>query len=97
MKLVPPSALHNLAESIPAQNRGTARARAYFEVVEDYRSDAYRAVYSVKFEGDIYVLHAFQKKSPSGIRTARKDIELIGKRLKEARADYEVRFGEGKE
>jgi phage-related protein len=38
------------------------------------------------------VLHAFQKKSPSGIKTARKDVELIGRRVKEARADYKVRY-----
>jgi phage-related protein len=64
-----------------------------FEVVEDHRTDTYRAVYTVKFERAVYVLHAFQKKSPSGIKTARKDVELIGTRLKEARADYEVRYG----
>jgi phage-related protein len=67
-----------------------------FEVVEDHRGDTYRAVYTVKFENAVYVLHAFQKKSPSGIRTARKDTELIGRRLKDARADYEVRYAKGK-
>jgi phage-related protein len=67
-----------------------------FEVVEDYRGDSYRAVYTVRFERAIYVLHAFQKKSPSGIRTAKKDVELIGRRLSEAKADYEVRYGENK-
>src|SRR5271163_2199766 len=61
------------------------------EVVADHRGDTYRAVYTVKFEHAIYVLHAFQKKSPSGIKTARKDVELIARRLHEARADYEVR------
>ena len=40
-----------------------------------------------------YVLHCFQKKSPSGIRTARTDVDLITARLKLARADYEVRYG----
>ncbi|WP_239496328.1 type II toxin-antitoxin system RelE/ParE family toxin, partial [Salinicola peritrichatus] len=39
------------------------------EVVEDHQSDTYRAVYTVKFEGAIYVLHCFQKKSSSGIAT----------------------------
>ena len=62
-----------------------------FEVVADHRADTYRVVYTVKFENAIYVLHAFQKKSPSGIKTARKDVELIARRLHEARADYEVR------
>lgn len=67
-----------------------------FEVVEDHRADTYRAIYTIKFEKAIYVLHAFQKKSPSGIKTARRDIELIGRRLSEARVDYEVRYGEDK-
>ena len=65
-----------------------------FEVVEDYRGDTFRAVYTVRFERAVYVLHAFQKKSPSGIRTARRDIELIRRRLSEAKADYEAKYGE---
>ena len=60
-----------------------------FEVVENHDSDTYRALYTVRFEGVVYVLHAFQKKSPSGIRTAMTDIELIRERLKRARNDYE--------
>ncbi len=67
-----------------------------FEVVEDHRGHTFRAVYTVRFEVAVYVLHAFQKKSPSGIKTARKDVELIGRRLNEARADYEVRYGKEK-
>ena len=67
-----------------------------FEVVEDHRGGTYRAVYTVKFENAVYVLHAFQKKSPSGIKMARKDVVLIGKRLNDARADYEVRYAKGK-
>ena len=67
-----------------------------FEVVEDHRGDTYRAVYTVRLESAVYVLHAFQKKSPSGIKTVRKDVELIGRRLNEAKADYEVRYGREK-
>ncbi len=67
-----------------------------FEVVEDHRGDTYRAVYTVRLEGAVYALHAFQKKSPSGIRTTRKDVELIGRRLNEARMDYEVRYAKEK-
>src|SRR5271167_4619867 len=66
------------------------------EVVEDHKGDTYRAVYTVKFERAVYVLHAFQKKSPSGIKTARKVVETIGRRLNEARADYEVRYAKEK-
>jgi phage-related protein len=62
-----------------------------FEVVEDHRRDTYRAVYTVRFEGAVYALHAFQKKSPSGIKTSRKDMELIAQRLRMATQDYEVR------
>lgn len=58
------------------------------EVVEDYRGDTYRAVYTVKLKGRIYVLHAFQKKSRKGIATPKGDIDLIKQRLKEAEAHY---------
>ncbi|MDQ6435157.1 type II toxin-antitoxin system RelE/ParE family toxin [Mesorhizobium sp. LHD-90] len=60
------------------------------EVVERYDGDTYRAVYTVRFEGVIYVLHAFQKKSPSGVRTAKTDVDLVSERLKRAKADYEA-------
>src|SRR5882724_4081488 len=66
------------------------------EIVEDYRGDTYRAVYSVKFENATYVLHAFQKKSPKGIKTAQTDVELVSRRLKVASEDYEVRYGKRK-
>jgi len=64
-----------------------------FEVVEDHDGDTYRTVYTVRFREVIYVLHAFQKKSPKGSRTARTDIELIARRLKIAQQDYETRYG----
>jgi phage-related protein len=54
------------------------------EVIKDYRSDTFRAVYTWNFAGMIFVLHAFQKKSKSGRQTARRDIELIKQRLREA-------------
>jgi phage-related protein len=63
------------------------------ELVEDYRGDTWRTVYTVKFEKAVYVLHCFQKKSPSGVRTAKQDADLIHERLKAAQADYEVRYG----
>ena|ERR1700730_16910090 len=47
----------------------------------------------VKFAEALYVLHAFQKKSPTGIKTRRRDVELIRERLKLAQADYEARHG----
>jgi phage-related protein len=68
-----------------------------FEVVEDYRGNAYRAVYTVRFAGVVYVLHAFQKKSPAGIKTAQPDVALIADRLRAAREDYATRYGKGKQ
>ena len=64
------------------------------EIVEDSRADAYRAVYTVRFAEAVYVLHCFQKKSPSGTRTAKTDVEMIERRLKAAQADYEARYGQ---
>jgi phage-related protein len=66
-----------------------------FEVVDDFDGDTYRAVYTVRFRHVVYVLHAFQKKSPRGNRTARHDIELIARRLTLAREDDEARHGKG--
>jgi phage-related protein len=66
------------------------------EIVEDHHGSTYRAVYTVQFAEAIYVLHAFQKKSTIGSKTQKSHIELIRKRLKAARIDYETRFGEEK-
>ena len=66
------------------------------EVVEDFRGDTFRAVYTVRFEEAVYVLHAFQKKSTKGIATSQKDRELITKRLKDAIEDHKERYGEVK-
>ena len=67
-----------------------------FEVVDDFDGDTYRAVYTVRFRQVVYVLHAFQKKSPRGRKTARTDTDLIARRLRIARQDYEARYGKGK-
>jgi len=56
-----------------------------FEIVKPFRSDTYRALYAVKIGEKVYVLHTFQKKSKSGIKTPKKEIELIQKRFKEAK------------
>ncbi|MBR8832656.1 MAG: type II toxin-antitoxin system RelE/ParE family toxin [Stigonema ocellatum SAG 48.90 = DSM 106950] len=58
------------------------------EIVDDFDGDTYRAIYTVKFEGVIYLLHSFQKKSKHGIATPQQDIELVKKRLKIAQDDY---------
>jgi phage-related protein len=65
-----------------------------FEIVEDHRGDAFRAIYTVRFSDVVYVLHAFQKKSPTGIKTARADVELVRRRLAIAQRDHEARDGQ---
>jgi phage-related protein len=54
------------------------------EVVSDHRGDTFRAVYTVRLEGRIYVLHIFQKKSKSGIATPKAELEMVRQRLKRA-------------
>jgi phage-related protein len=61
------------------------------EIVERYRADAYRAVYTTHFANAVYVLHVFQKKSKRGIATPKPDIDLIRTRLAEAQRDYKGR------
>ncbi len=67
-----------------------------FEIVADHTGNAYRAVYTVRFREVVYVLHAFQKKSPTRRRTARTDIALLEQRLRVAQQDYEARYGKSK-
>jgi phage-related protein len=54
------------------------------EVVEDWDRSTYRAVYTVRFESVVFVLHVFQKKSTRGAATPKTDIDLIRERLKVA-------------
>jgi len=53
------------------------------EIIEDYRGDTFRAVYTLRFDNAVYVLHAFQKKSKTGRETPRRDLALIKQRLRE--------------
>lgn len=62
------------------------------EVIADHEGNTYRAVYTAKFAGAVYVLHAFQKKSRKGVGTPKADIHLIQQRLKAAQSDYQKRF-----
>jgi phage-related protein len=76
-----------------AQNGGRHRGAKTFkgagdagvvEVIDDFRGDTVRTVYTVRFASAVYVLHAFQKKSKKGIATPAQDIQLIEQRLREA-------------
>jgi phage-related protein len=61
------------------------------EVIDDHDGDTYRAVYTVKLAGVVYVLHCFQKKSKKGIATPKSTIDLIRQRLTAAEAMYKKR------
>jgi phage-related protein len=61
------------------------------EIVASHQGNAWRAVYTVRFAGAIYVLHVFQKKSTRGIATPMREIELIRKRLVDAERDFRER------
>ena len=69
---------------------------AVLEIVASKMGDTFRAIYTVKFATSIYVLHAFQKKSKSGIKTPTEDMKLIEQRLKVAEADYRLQPRKGK-
>lgn len=63
------------------------RGAGVLEVVEDHDGNTYRAVYTVRLAGAVYVLHAFQKKSKKGAATPKRELDLIRKRLKLAEQD----------
>ena len=65
--------------------------RSVLEIVAPFDGNTWRTVYTVRFEEAVYVLHAFQKKSKSGIATPKKEVDLIHKRLADAERDYRNR------
>ena len=65
--------------------------RTVLEIAAPHEGDAYRAVYTVRFQDAVYVLHAFQKKAKKGIATPQKEIELVRQRLAAAEQDYRER------
>src|SRR6202171_456753 len=62
----------------PMQGMGSG----VFEIALPFRSDAFRVVYAVQLAEEIWVIHAFQKKSTQGIKTPKHEIDLIKDRLK---------------
>lgn len=88
--------LAQLGSRHPSAKPWKGEGPGVLELVEDHAGNTYRAVYTVRFATVVYVLHAFQKKSPSGVRTARKDVELVARRLKAAQEDYAKRAGRKK-
>jgi len=57
--------------------RGLVKGAGVFEIVEDHDTNTFRVLYTVRFAGAVYVLHAFQKKSKKGIARPKKGIDLI--------------------
>ena|ERR1017187_6307705 len=77
----------------PAAKPWKGEGPGILEVVTDHDGNTYRAIYTVRFANAVYVLHAFQKKSPHGIATRQSDIALVRDRLKLAQREYEETYG----
>jgi len=60
-----------------------------FEIALPYRSDAFRVVYAVQIDEAIWVVHAFQKKSKTGIKTPKQEVDLIKSRIKQLKEQLE--------
>ena len=73
------------AGEMPNKTKPLRGFSGVYEIVRDHAGDAYRAVYLVNLGEFIYVLHRFQKKSTRGIRTPKKEIDLIRRRLNMAK------------
>ncbi len=83
------------AEPIAAKALRGFGGRTVLELIDDFDSDTYRAVYTVRFAGAVYVLHAFQKKAKKGVATPQRDIDLINSRLRDAELHYRARIDSG--
>src|SRR5271157_5769786 len=87
LRAMPPEVRRNIGQALYAAQQGMADPAAkplkgfvgtrVMEIVERYRGDAFRAVYTAHFSNAIYVLHVFQKKSKRGIATPKSDVVLI--------------------
>ncbi len=76
--------------------KGITTGASVLEVVESFDGNTYRAVYTVRFSGVVYALHAFQKKSTKGIETPKHEIDLIKARLKDAEEHFKKQSKGGK-
>jgi phage-related protein len=79
-----PSTLPSEVASSDAKVLSGFGGAGVLEVVKDFRGDTFRAVYTLRYAGAVYVVHVFQKKSKTGRETPRRDIELIEQRFREA-------------
>jgi phage-related protein len=69
--------------------------RSVLEIIKDFDTDTFRAVYTVRFAEAVYVLHVFQKKSRKGAETPKHVIDLVKTRLRDAEEHYRKNFGPG--
>ncbi len=98
LRAMPQQVRRDIGQALYAAQQGTTDPAAkplkgfggvrVMEIVERYRTDAYRAVYTAHFENAVYVLHVFQKKSKAGIATPKHEIDLIRRRFAEAELHY---------
>lgn len=92
LKLFPNEVIHEMGYVLHCAQKGETHSSAkmfkghgsgVYEIVSNFNTDTYRAVYVVNLDDCLYVLHAFQKKSKSGIKTPQKDLNMISNRLKQ--------------
>ena len=85
MRLEAETALANAAQGYKADIAKPLKGfdDGVFELVLKNQGNVFRVIYAVKIGSQIYVVHAFQKKSKTGIKTSQRDIEIIKKRLKQ--------------
>jgi phage-related protein len=77
-----------LGETPPSAKLWKGLGSSVYEIIDDFRGDAFRAVYVVNIGECVHVLHAFQKKSKTGIKTAKQDVDLVRQRLKMVQERY---------
>jgi phage-related protein len=80
----------------PEAKRLKGELAGMIELVDDFDGDTYRAVYTVKLRGAVYVLHVFQKKATHGIATPQREIALIKARWQQAQRHYAAHYGSTK-
>ncbi len=76
-----------------AKPLGGYKGAGVLEIIDRFDRNTYRTVYTIKFKKAVYVLHCFQKKSKKGIKTPKKDIELVNRRLNDAIVHYKKTYG----
>jgi phage-related protein len=102
----PPHVCHAMGYALFRAQEGTKHEHAkvlsgmgsanVLEIREKDQSGTYRVIYTLEMENYVFVLHAFQKKSKSGIATPKQEMELLKRRLQDARALYKNMIATGK-